>query len=748
MLAARPGQALLALAGHLGARLGDLPLDLAAQRVRLQPRLLAQSCGVVLRLYAERRTLAASGLEQRGGLGLGPGDLARDLVLQPRPHLADLAQPAAPQLAAVPLGLLAQLRGVAAGLLTDALALQRRCGGEVVRLLLGQSQDLVRATAEPGVVHVLGIGLAELALLELVLQAGDLALQLGGVAARLHDARLERAYVVVDGLPVVAAQRPGEVPRGARGVLEQTETSVLRTGHVTFLPVSRGSAPGDPVPRRVRVTGVVARPTVGTGRLHQLDQDAAGVLRVDEVDPRATRARVRGIIEQTQAAGLENAAGRLDVGDPVRELLQPRPRAVQEPGDRRRVAERGQQLDLRRSGGGIRRREHRLHHALALVRLAVHEDEAEHLGVEADRRVEIGHRDADVVERQHPRQGQPGAVVRRCAARLAVVHVPTVGPCEDGPVVTALDPAALLAGVRAGRPRAVGRLISLVESSSALVPDLVAALAPDTGRALVVGLTGAPGVGKSSAVGALVAQLRRRGERVGVLAVDPTSPFTGGAVLGDRVRMQEHALDTGVHIRSMATRGELGGLAAAVPAALRVLDAAGCGTTLVETVGVGQSEVAVAATADVTLVLLAPGAGDSVQLAKAGVLEVADVLVVTKADRDGASALARELRAMVAHGQRDPGAWSPPVVLLSSLDGTGVDDVLEAVAAFAAHQRATGGWEARRARRARGEVEQLVLAAVRANAPGGAGKLDRLAAEVASGHLDPYAAARELLSAP
>jgi LAO/AO transport system kinase len=312
-------------------------------------------------------------------------------------------------------------------------------------------------------------------------------------------------------------------------------------------------------------------------------------------------------------------------------------------------------------------------------------------------------------------------------------------------MVTAVDPAALLAGVRAGRPRAVGRLISLVESSSPLVPELVAGLSADTGRALVVGLTGSPGVGKSSAVGALVARLRERGERVGVLAVDPTSPFSGGAVLGDRVRMQEHALDAEVHIRSMATRGELGGLALAVPAALRVLDAAGCSTTLVETVGVGQSEVAVAATADVTLVLLAPGAGDGVQLAKAGVLEVADVLVVSKADRDGATALARELRAMLAHGHREPGEWVPPVVALSSSEGTGVDEVLAAVSAFAEHQRRTGGWERRRTRRARGEVEQLVLAQVRASAPGGAGELDRVAAEVAAGRLDPYAAARHLL---
>ncbi|SEQ32567.1 methylmalonyl Co-A mutase-associated GTPase MeaB [Microlunatus flavus] len=312
-------------------------------------------------------------------------------------------------------------------------------------------------------------------------------------------------------------------------------------------------------------------------------------------------------------------------------------------------------------------------------------------------------------------------------------------------MVTVTDPDALVDGVRAGRPRAVGRAISLVEASSPLVPALVADLAPDTGRALVVGLTGAPGVGKSSAVGALVTALRRGGERVGVLAVDPTSPFSGGAVLGDRVRMQEHALDPGVHIRSMATRGDLGGLAVAVPAALRVLDAAGCTTTLVETVGVGQSEVAVAATADVTLVLLAPGAGDGVQLAKAGVLEVADVLVVTKADRDGASALAAELRAMVNHSQRAPDAWAPPVVLLSSSEGTGVEDVLAAVEAFVGRQRRTGGWATRRTRRARGEVEQLVLAQVRARAAHGRADLDRVAAEVAAGRLDPYAAAREVL---
>ena len=217
--------------------------------------------------------------------------------------------------------------------------------------------------------------------------------------------------------------------------------------------------------------------------------------------------------------------------------------------------------------------------------------------------------------------------------------------------------------VRLGNPRALGRLISWIENASPALPMIMKELTPDTGRAHVIGLTGAPGVGKSTTATSLVRALRARGERVGVLAVDPSSPFSGGALLGDRVRMQEHALDHDVYIRSMATRGHLGGLAVATPQALRAFDAAGFDTVIVETVGVGQSEIEVAETADTTVVLLAPGMGDGIQAAKAGILEIGDIFVVNKSDRDGAQALVRELRTMIALAQRGPQDWKPPIVL-------------------------------------------------------------------------------------
>src|ERR687889_1474266 len=194
---------------------------------------------------------------------------------------------------------------------------------------------------------------------------------------------------------------------------------------------------------------------------------------------------------------------------------------------------------------------------------------------------------------------------------------------RGGTVARAVDVPTLVEQARAGRPRAVARLVSLVEDASPALREVMAALAPHAGRAHVIGVTGSPGVGKSTTTSALVSALREREVRVGVLAVDPSSPFSGGALLGDRVRMQDHALDPGVYIRSMATRGHLGGLSWATPQALRVLDAAGCDVVLVETVGVGQSEVEVASLADTTLVLLAPGMGDGIQAAKAGILEVA-----------------------------------------------------------------------------------------------------------------------------
>ena len=213
---------------------------------------------------------------------------------------------------------------------------------------------------------------------------------------------------------------------------------------------------------------------------------------------------------------------------------------------------------------------------------------------------------------------------------------------------SAVSVPELVERARSGEARAVARLISLVEDASPLLREVMAGLAPYTGNAQIVGVTGSPGVGKSTSTSALVTELRKSGKRVGVLAVDPSSPFSGGALLGDRIRMQDHALDKDVYIRSMASRGHLGGLSWSTPQALRVLDAAGCDVGLVETVGVGQSEVEIAGLADTTLVLLAPGMGDGVQAAKAGILEIGDVYVVNKADRDGAEQVRRELRTTIS----------------------------------------------------------------------------------------------------
>ncbi|MCD0482980.1 methylmalonyl Co-A mutase-associated GTPase MeaB [Streptacidiphilus sp. ASG 303] len=311
-----------------------------------------------------------------------------------------------------------------------------------------------------------------------------------------------------------------------------------------------------------------------------------------------------------------------------------------------------------------------------------------------------------------------------------------------------IDVPTLVEQARQGRPRAVARLISLVENAAPQLREAMAALAPHTGRAYTVGLTGSPGVGKSTSTSALVAAYRRRGKRVGVLAVDPSSPFSGGALLGDRVRMQEHATDPEVYIRSMATRGHLGGLSWAAPQALRVLDAAGCDVVLVETVGVGQSEVEVAAQADTTVVLLAPGMGDGIQAAKAGILEIGDVFVVNKADRDGADATARELNHMLGLGEsRAPGDWRPPIVKTVAARGEGVDEVVEALEKHRAWMEEHGELAARRRRRAADEVEAIAVAALRSRMGDlhGDRRLDALAERVAAGTLDPYAAADGLV---
>jgi LAO/AO transport system kinase len=309
------------------------------------------------------------------------------------------------------------------------------------------------------------------------------------------------------------------------------------------------------------------------------------------------------------------------------------------------------------------------------------------------------------------------------------------------------DFGALLERARAGEARAVARLISMVEDGDARLPALAAALAPNTGRAQVIGLTGAPGVGKSTTTNEIVRAIRAGGHRVGVLAVDPSSPFSGGAILGDRIRMQDHATDPGVYIRSMSTRGQLGGLAAATPQAVRVLDAAGCDVVIVETVGVGQAEVEVAGLADTTLVLLAPGMGDAIQAAKAGILEIADVFVVNKADRDGADATYRDIQGMIGLGQRGPGEWRPQVVRAVASRGEGIDDVMAAVAKHRAWLSEHDQLRARRQRRAAAEIEAIALADLRqriGSVPGA--PLAELAAEVATGALDPYTAADRLVA--
>jgi len=262
-------------------------------------------------------------------------------------------------------------------------------------------------------------------------------------------------------------------------------------------------------------------------------------------------------------------------------------------------------------------------------------------------------------------------------------------------------------------------------------------------------LTGSPGVGKSTTTSALVSALRARGDRLGVLAVDPSSPFSGGALLGDRVRMQEHALDRDVYIRSMASRGHLGGLAWSTPQALRVLDASGCDVVLVETVGVGQSEVEVAGTADTTVVLLAPGMGDGIQEAKAGILEIGDVYVVNKADRDGADATARELNHMLSLGERrKPGDWRPPIIKTVASRSEGMEEVVAALDKHYAWLESTGTLATRRLHRASAEIEAIALEQLRDRIGDlhGGSALDELADQVVSGQTDPYSAADALVA--
>ncbi len=307
----------------------------------------------------------------------------------------------------------------------------------------------------------------------------------------------------------------------------------------------------------------------------------------------------------------------------------------------------------------------------------------------------------------------------------------------------------LVERAREGDSRAVARLISLVEDGSPSLRSITSALMPLTGDAVVVGITGSPGVGKSTSTSALVAAYRATGSRVGVLAVDPSSPFSGGALLGDRIRMQEHATDSEVFIRSMASRGHLGGLAWSTSQAVRVLDAAGCDVILVETVGVGQAEVAIASLADSTVVLLAPGMGDGIQAAKAGILEIADILVVNKADRDGAQSTVRDLRAMVALGQRQPGDWRPTVLTTVASRGEGVPELVGELDRHREWMRKNGELRRRRHARIRAEIEAITVSSLRRQLDElhGGSALLRLADDVLAGKTDPYRAADELVAA-
>ena len=296
---------------------------------------------------------------------------------------------------------------------------------------------------------------------------------------------------------------------------------------------------------------------------------------------------------------------------------------------------------------------------------------------------------------------------------------------------------------RNGDVRALARLLSLVEDESPRVRSVIKDLLPETGGARVIGLTGAPGAGKSTVTGALLSAFRKAGHRVAVLAVDPSSPFTGGALLGDRIRMQEHATDEGVFIRSMASRGHLGGLAASTPQAVRVLDAAGFDLIVIETVGVGQAEVAVASLADSVVVLLAPGMGDAIQAAKAGILEVADLFVVNKADKPDAQHVVRDLRNMIALADRGEDDWKPPIVSTVAVRNEGIQELVSRLNQHWSWLNDTGELKNRRLARAREELAALAFAALRGRLAGS--RLDELATRVAEGSLDPFQAVDELL---
>ena len=309
-----------------------------------------------------------------------------------------------------------------------------------------------------------------------------------------------------------------------------------------------------------------------------------------------------------------------------------------------------------------------------------------------------------------------------------------------------MNPPSLSARVLEGDPRALARAISLVEDEAAPGAELVRQIFSHTGRAYLVGITGAPGSGKSTLVDRLTAEIRTKGQTVGIVAVDPTSPFSGGAILGDRVRMQAHAGDAGVFIRSMATRGHLGGLARATGEVALVLDAAGKDIVIIETVGVGQDEIDIVRTADVSVVTLVPGAGDEVQALKAGIMEIADVFVVYKADREGADRTVASIEANLSLQTFTPAEWRPPIVKTEATTGRGVPELLDTIERFRAHTAGSQGTRRRAraeyrlrellARRFLQHVEEDVLTD---------GELGRILDRVAAREIDPYTAVDDIM---
>ena len=302
----------------------------------------------------------------------------------------------------------------------------------------------------------------------------------------------------------------------------------------------------------------------------------------------------------------------------------------------------------------------------------------------------------------------------------------------------------------AGDRRALARLLSLIEDDGPRAREALQALHPHTGRAHIVGVTGAPGTGKSTLVNELAKRLRARGTTVGIVAVDPTSPFTGGAILGDRVRMRDLAGDPGIFIRSMATRGSLGGLARATGDAVKVLDAVGFETVLVETVGVGQAEVDVARTAHTVVVVEAPGLGDDVQALKAGLLEIADILVVNKADRPGAGQTARALEITLDLGRNSTGetdGWCPPILETVALNGTGVEAVVEAIDAHRAFLQRSGLWVQKEQERVRADLMQTLHREMldRLIEQVGEAEIDRWVGRIVAREVDVYTAVESLL---